>query len=245
VDRVGAPSPAFVVVSQETYDCPYLPGQTALTPLRLPRVPVGRAQFDRLLAEGDRRAGVLLYRTECPTCRACEPLRVPVSQFSPTKSQRRVLRRNDADVRVEVVSPRDSADRVALYNRHRSERGLAREREPITAEEYRFQYVATCVETREIDYLVGDRLVAVSLLDVGLTGASSVYHYFDPAESHRSLGVYSVLAEIALCKQWGLDWYYLGLWVGDCKSLKYKSQYYPHERYRDGQWKLYREPDTD
>jgi arginine-tRNA-protein transferase len=237
LDRVVPRLPRFVVVSRETYECPYLPGRTALTPLRFPRSRLGPEEFDDLLSQGDRRAGMLLYRTECPACQACEPLRVPVRTFVPSRSQKRVFRHNERDIRVEVCPARESPDRVALYNRHRLERGLAREPDPITAEEYRFQYVTTCVETREIDYFLGDRLVAVSLLDVGLKAASSVYHYFDPDVSRRSLGVYSVVKEIELCRSWGMDYYYLGLWVEDCASLRYKSSYHPHERLKGGAWK--------
>ena len=226
----------FVVVSAEPYDCPYLPGQVACTPLRLPLGPLPGAAFDHLLAQGDRRAGPTLYRTQCASCTACEPLRVPTRGLAPSRSQRRVLRLNDADVRVEVGAPQPTPERVALYNRHRSERGLARGEEPISVEEYRMHYVVSCVDTREIAYFVGSRLVAVSLLDVGQTSASSVYHYFDPDEGRRSLGVYSVLKEIALCAEWGLEWYYLGLWVEGCGSLRYKSSYYPHQRLRDGVW---------
>lgn len=235
----SSPVVPFVVVHEEPHDCPYLPGQTALTPLRLPRRRLARGQFDDLLAEGDRRAGVVVYRTACPTCHACEALRIPVARFKPSKSQRRSARKNAEDVRVEVVEPLATPDRVALYNKHRMMRDLATDGAPITNEEYRFQYVSSCVDTREIDYFVGDRLIGVSLLDVGATSASSVYHYFDPDEGRRSLGVFSVVHEIELCAEWGLDWYYLGLWVEASTALRYKSGYYPHQRLRDGVWTEY------
>lgn len=240
MDPVRPRAPRFRVVSDESYDCPYLPGQTAHTPLRLPSSRLLPLEFDELLAQGDRRAGVLLYRTECASCHACEPLRLPVAEFQPTKSQRRSQRKNE-DVRLVVGPPRATPDRLALYNRHRLERGLAKSPDPIGHDEYRFQYVSSCVDTREVDYLVGDRLIAFSILDVGAQAASSVYHCFDPDESRRSMGVFSVLAELELCREWGLDWYYLGLWAGECDSLRYKTSYHPHERLRDGVWHRYEE----
>ena len=234
--RVAIP---FFIVSADQHPCPYIEGQTACMPLRWPRVRLDGNDFDALLAEGDRRAGPVLYRTQCPSCSACEPLRIPVDRFTPTKSQRRVWKQNERDVQVEIGAPIASPDRVVLYNRHRDERGLARSETPINAAEYHLQYVESCVETREIRYLLDGQLVAVSILDVGEHSASSVYHYFDPSFSRRSLGVYSVMKEIELCRSWNMDWYYLGLWVGECTSLAYKSGYFPHQRRRDRVWREY------
>jgi arginine-tRNA-protein transferase len=235
----------FFVVSADEHPCPYLEGQTACMPLRWPRVRLSGEDFDTLLSEGDRRAGPVLYRTQCPNCAACEALRIPVARFEPTKSHRRVWKLNERDVRVEVGPPLSSPERVALYNRHRDERGLARSEAPISVAEYHLQYVESCVETREIRYVLDGQLVAVSILDVGIRSASSVYHYFDPAFSRRSLGVYSVLKEMELCRSWNMDWYYLGLWVGECASLAYKSGYFPHQRLRGGVWREYAAVDQE
>lgn len=227
----------FRVIWDQMEECSYLPGQTARLPLKLPVAPLGADDFDRLLHEGERRSGRMVYRTACPACRACEPLRVPTARFEPTASQRRVARRNDGDVRVEVGEAGLSWERLALFNRHKIERGLARGDEPLSATGYRSWLVDTCTDTREVRYHVGKKLVAVSVLDFGRTSASAVYHYFDPDEAARSLGVYSVLKEIELCAALGFEWYYLGFYVRDCKSLSYKGSYWPHERRIDGEWR--------
>ena len=227
----------FTVVHDGTEPCPYLPGRVARMPLRLPLERIAPAAFDALLEQGDRRFGPLLYRTRCPTCSACEPIRVPVRGFLPSKTHRRVRRRNDGHITVEVGAPAITARHLELFNRHKSERGLERTAEPTTAESYRFHLVDTCVETREISYRLDGELIAVSILDIGHTSASSVYHYFDPDHSARALGVYSVLWEIEWCASVGLDWYYLGLFVADCQSLSYKAQYRPHQRRVDGVWR--------
>jgi arginyl-tRNA--protein-N-Asp/Glu arginylyltransferase len=225
----------FVVVSDERETCPYLPGRTSRLPLRLPlgRVPPG--EFDRLLALGDRRAGPFLYRTACDACRACEPIRIPVARFAPTPSQRRSLRKNH-DVTVEFVPPEVTPRHVEIYDRHRIERGLARSAEATGLGAYRMQFVETCVETVEVRYSVAGRMIAFSILDLGATAVSSVYHAFDPDEAHRSLGVFSVLRELAWCAERGFAHYYLGLWVGACPSLAYKAGYFPHQRRIGDEW---------
>jgi len=234
----------FLVVHDEPETCLYLPGRPMRLPLRLPNPrAIPHDQFDELLDEGDRRSGPLLYRPTCPECQACQAIRVPVARFVPSRSQRRVWRRNVDDVRTEFAPPTVSSRHVELYNRHKSERGLARRTEAATARDYQFFLVETCVDTRELRYLVGDTLIAVSILDFGQTAVSSVYHYFDPDHDARSLGVFSILQEIALCATLGLTWYYLGLYVSDCRHLRYKADYYPHQRRVDGAWREFSGPD--
>jgi arginyl-tRNA--protein-N-Asp/Glu arginylyltransferase len=230
---------AFRVYWDSPEPCPYLPGQVARMPLRMPTEELRPETFDQLLSEGDRRNGIMLYRTRCPACTACEPIRVPTDVFAPSKSQRRVLRRNEGEVRVEVGTPEVTARHVELYNRHKLERGLSRTQTPMDPTDYRMWLVNTCVDTREVRYFVGDRLVAVSILDFGRDSVSSVYHFFDPDESRRSLGVYSVLREIELTRHLGLHWYYLGFYVADCTHLAYKADYYPHQRRVNGHWHVF------
>lgn len=226
----------YRVVWDQLEGCPYLPAQVARLPLRLPLASLTPEAFDRMLDAGERRSGRMMYRTQCPACTACQPLRIPVSRFAPTQSQRRVWRRNEGEVRVEVGVPQVSWDRLHLYNRHKQERGLSHSDEPLTAQGYRNWLIDTCTDTREVRYFVGPRLVAVSILDFGRRSASSVYHYFDPDESRRSLGVYSVLKELELCRRSDIEWYYLGFFVEGCGHLSYKAGYYPHQKRLGGQW---------
>ncbi len=231
---------AFRVYWDSLEPCPYRDGQTARMPLRMPTEEIRPEQFDQLLAEGDRRNGIMLYRTRCPSCNACQPIRVPVNDFVPSPSQRRVLRRNEGAIRVEVGTPEVSARRLEIYNRHKLERGLSRTDQPMDATDYRMWLVNSCVDTREVRYFVDDRLVAISILDFGRDAVSSVYHYFDPDESWRSLGVYSAVTEIQMTRELGYHWYYLGFYVEDCNHLSYKAGYFPHQRRVNGHWRLYR-----
>lgn len=227
--------PVTRVVQDRYEDCIYLPGQVARCPARVPATPLTPEQLDLLLEEGDQRVGGTVFRTECPFCSACEPVRIDISGFSPSKSQRRILRRN-ADLKVEVGPPAMSRRRVSLWNRHRRARGLLTDHSRRDPTGYAEWLVESCAPTSEVRYILDDRLVAVSLLDLGVTSANSAYHYFDPAQSGRSLGVHSVLWEIEHCRSLGMRWYYLGLWAQDCSALRYKSSYHPHERLIGGRW---------
>lgn len=227
-----------VLVHDELEPCPYLDGQVARLPLRWQRTLLSPEEFDAALASGDRRVGRMLYRTACPHCSACEPLRVPVETLELTRSQRRVLRRN-MDIRVEVARISFSEQKLALFNRHKIERGLAREGAALSAEGYNGWFVRTATNTMETCYWVGDRLVAVGILDVGARDASSVYFYFDPDEADRSLGTFSVLYECAWLRQQGGRYYYLGLYVENSEHVAYKARFFPHERLIEGEWRPY------
>ncbi|MSP53985.1 MAG: arginyltransferase [Myxococcales bacterium] len=215
--------------------CPYLPNREARLPLRVADRMVKPAEFDVLLEEGDRRSGRFLYRASCGSCSECRPLRVPIAEFSATTSQRRSVRKNQ-DVTVRILPPDCTPRHLDLYNRHKIGRGLSRSGEPLDEEGYRRWLVDTCVDTVEAQYFVGERMIAVSILDLGETSVSSVYHYFDPEDSNRSMGVYSVLWELAWCRVNNFKWYYLGYYVKDCNHLNYKDHYSPNEKKIDGVW---------
>lgn len=234
--RPPAITPREQVVHDELEPCPYLDGEVARLPLRWQFDDPTPREFDRSLEAGDRRVGRMLYRTRCPSCHACEPLRVPVQEFEPSKSQRRVFRRN-ADLRVEVGAAYFTHEKLDLYNRHKFERDLARREAPMTRRGYEGWFLRSCTRTREMRYLLGDRLVAVGIVDLGAQDSSSVYFFFDPTESRRSLGTYSALVEIDWMRRRGGRYHYLGLWVEECRHLAYKAQYHPHERKVDGVWR--------
>jgi arginine-tRNA-protein transferase len=63
-----------------------------------------------------------------------------------------------------------------------------------------------------------------------------VYFYFDPDEGKRSLGTFSVLAELAWWRRQKGRYHYLGLYVEDCRHLVYKARFFPHERRVGGVW---------
>ena len=222
-----------IIIDATPHPCPYLSEETAVLPLRYYRSNVSPVELDALLASSDRRVGRLLYRPSCPDCAACEGIRIPVQEFRRSKSERRVINRN-RDLEVSIGPAIVDEGRLALFNRHKLERGLAKE--PTTAEHYRNWLVLSCARTIEVRYHLEGRLVGLSILDVGATSASSVYFYFDPDLPRRSLGTLSVLAEVEWLRQQGKQFYYLGLYIEKSPHMNYKARFRPHERLVDGEW---------
>lgn len=229
------------MAQQLVYDglqsCPYLPGKIARMPLYRQLRRLTLDETDARFATAERRVGNCLYQTACPTCQACEGLRIPIADFAPNKSQRRVARRWEGHGRVEMGPVAFDHAKLAMFNRHKQQRGLASDDAEMTALGYINWLVQSCVLTAEMRYYYDDELVGVGVVDLGKRAASSVYFYFEPSRADLSPGVFSVLREIELCRSTGRDYLYLGLYVEDCRHLAYKDQYQPNERLRDGDWR--------
>lgn len=234
--RVFASAPPELVVYDEPMACPYLPGQRARLPMRLPTRWLTATEFDSRLQAGDRRQGVLLYRTSCAACRACEPIRIDVEVFKEGRTARRIFRRGQEKIDVEIGPPEFSLERLALYNLHKRGRGLASTEEAMDEPGYRAFLVETCCDTFEIRYRVAGELMGVAIVDRAATALSAVYFYFNPDFGALSPGVFSILKQLELCRRWGLKYLYLGFYIEACRSMAYKARYRPHERLIDGAW---------
>jgi arginine-tRNA-protein transferase len=226
--------PHSVPLGRHSHECSYLPDRTATEEAWL-AWQVKPAAYHELMNRGFRRSGNILYRTVCESCSKCIPIRIPVDEFQPSKTQRRVLRRN-VDVQMivrelEVTPEKHDVYRRYLHMQHRNSPQGA------DIESFRDFLYSSCVETVEIEYRdAAGKLLGVSICDQSERSLSSVYHYFEPGEARRSIGVYSTVKEIELCRNQGIPHYYLGYWVQGCRTMDYKQQYRPHELLIDGRW---------
>lgn len=235
-ERRFAAAPTELLVHDSLTACPYLPGQVARLPMRLPVRGLRASEFSSRLEAGDRRQGLLLYRPACPMCRACIAVRLDINDFQPSRTQRRVYRRGEEMIETRLGRPRLSRDRVDLYNRHKLERGLLTNDGLIRPEDYEEFLIDSCAETFELSYYLDERLIGIAIVDRAADALSAVYCYFDPREGKLSPGTYSILKQVELCRRWGLRYLYLGLYVEDCIALNYKSNFHPQERLIDGEW---------
>lgn len=217
--------------------CPYLPGLRARSEAYFVDQLSGTL-YERLLARGFRRSGRIVYRPRCRNCRECRSMRIPVNQFSRTRSLRRVWRGN-SDVRVEVGDPVATDEKFQLFCRYldaQHDSAMSRSYESFCE----FLYDSP-IDTCEFRYSLGERLIGVGLADRWRGGLSSVYMYFDKALGGRSLGTFSVLWEVEYCQREGLPYYYLGYYVAGCQKMAYKSRFRPNEvLVNDDRWIVFR-----
>jgi leucyl-tRNA---protein transferase len=187
---------------------------------------VDGASYQQAMDLGMRRSGTVIYRPLCGTCRKCQPLRVPVASFVPSRSQRRAQRRCEGLFDVRVGRPRLDDERLDLYARYQVDQHgeHAQSADPTS---YRRFLVDTVTETIELVWREkeGQRLVGVGVLDVTPTALSSVYFYWEPDLRRLSLGMYSALVEMNLCRRWDKPYYYLGYLVPGSDTMSYKASF--------------------
>ncbi len=219
--------------------CSYLPDRT--TTLRA--FAAGRVDgevYHDFMDAGFRRSGRMVYQPICDGCRACVPIRVPVAEFRPDKTQRRCARRN-SDLSVAVGPPVPTGEKFHLYRKyvtqwHDKPNGSTADADDRSSFEA-FLYQSP-VQTLEFTYRdPSGTLLAVGIADVCSRSFSSVYFYFDPDHRDRSLGTFGALHEIAWAGASSIPHYYLGYWVGGCRKMAYKCNFQPFELLgSDGRW---------
>jgi len=226
--------------------CPYLPGQSerkVFTHLVGPKAP----QLNDILTQGGfRRSQSIAYRPACETCRACVSVRVPVADFRPGRSFRKVMHRN-ADLVGEMrpaipTSEQYSTFRAYLDARHRNG-GMA----DMTVLDYAMMVEDSHVKTRLVEYRKRDADTAINgrskgdilacvLTDILSDGLSLVYSFYEPEHVDRSLGTLVILDHIARAKTMGLPYVYLGYWVEGSAKMDYKARFLPQERLAPEGW---------
>lgn len=215
----------LVPMDEEPHECPYLPDRDAANEsyFVLEATPMER---EALLNAGYRSFGKYVFRPKCQGCHQCVPMRIPVADFAPSKSQRRVLRRCK-DVEVRVGSPQYNDEKLAVYTDHltRFPRGPKESSE----QHMRFAFYDPDVPTLEFCYYVDDVLAAVGIVHETPRSLSSVYFTYRLAYSKLSLGVFSVMQEIAHAQEAGKRYLYLGYYIRDNHFMNYKGHYFPNE----------------
>src|SRR5436309_1073981 len=73
-------------------------------------------EYKERLEQGWRRFGNMLFRPQCPACRACQSLRVVVERFCPNRSQRRARKRNADEIEVRIGPPAVARAKLKLYD---------------------------------------------------------------------------------------------------------------------------------
>ncbi|MBM3582858.1 MAG: arginyltransferase [Alphaproteobacteria bacterium] len=229
--------PLVVFYGTAPQPCPYLDGRIESKIVTELTQRDATGLHDRLVVAGFRRSHKLAYRPACRGCDACVPVRVPVARFQPSRTQRRIARRN-ADLMVEELPARASSEQYALFRRYQRSRHHDGGMALMGARDYRDMVEETAVETRIVEFRALDgRLVAVSLSDRIADGLSGVYQFFDPDEPQRSPGVAVILWHIARARALGLPYVYLGYWIADCAKMAYKNAYRPIEALGPAGWR--------
>jgi arginyl-tRNA--protein-N-Asp/Glu arginylyltransferase len=183
-------------------------------------------QMDTFWAEGWRHFGPFFFRRyfmeSGEGLKAIQPLRIQLDQFRASKSQRRILRRNQ-DLLWEVKPTVLDEIQRRLFSAHVQR---FRFNVPPSLESFLgLQPDTVPCENVTIAVRAAGRLVAASFLDVGHAAVSSVYAVFHPEESQRSLGIFTMLKEMEYALGRGCTHYYPGYACHQSSPYDYKKRF--------------------
>jgi arginine-tRNA-protein transferase len=234
-------APQFYVTAPQP--CPYLEGRMERKLFTALQGDHAQRLNDTLSKQGFRRSQNVLYRPSCAECSACISARIRVADFRPSRTQKRVMRRNGM-LRRNATSPWATEDQYALFRRYLDHRHADGGMADMDIFEFAAMIEETPIRSRVIEYTrpagqgeVGHPLAAVCLTDLLDDGLSMVYSFYDPELMDASLGTYVVLDHIAIALEAGLPYVYLGYWVPGSRKMGYKAKFDALEIYKGGEWR--------
>jgi arginine-tRNA-protein transferase len=224
----------FLAFSSIFTKCPYFKGEIAEIEIFYPKSELSKQDIDKYLAFGIRRFGSFFFRDICPHCKKCIPIRIIVNEFKATKSQRRIIRRNEKfGTSFTIEKAKFQQEDFSLYQKFLKNRFNKK----ADIDEYLSFFEASPLYMSR--FSIEGKTIGIGFLDIGETSLSSIYFFFDTDYNKLSLGIYSALKEIEYAKNIGLKYYYLGYYIKELSSMNYKSQFKPYEYldFSDMRWK--------
>ena len=188
-----------------------------------------------LVEKGFRRSGDQVYQPYCGSCKACQSIQIPTKSFKPSKSQKRNLKKN-GDITVGISnSIKDSY--YPLYENYINTIHKDGVMYPASEEQFDGFIRSQFYEQLFIELKLDKKLIGVAVVDKLSNGLSAIYTFYEPMLSRRGLGVFSILIEIKIAKELGLEYVYLGYQISACTKMNYKTKYKPYQLLVNNTWK--------
>ena len=216
--------------------CPYLPDRIERKLFTSLQGIDSTILNNTLSKQGFRRSQNVLYRPACIACTACLSARIDVRKFQPSKSQRRILRRN-ANLERRPNAPWATEKQYDLFRSYLNSRHTEGGMVDMDIFEFAAMIEETPVTSRVMEYVTLDgALNAVCLTDIFDDGLSLVYSFYDTSVPKKSVGTYMILDHIEIAREANLPYVYLGYWVYGSDKMAYKSKFSGVEVFKDQKW---------
>jgi arginine-tRNA-protein transferase len=239
-------APQFYVTAPQP--CPYLDGRMERKLFTALQGDQAQRLNDTLSKQGFRRSQNVLYRPSCAECSACISARIRVSDFVPSRTQKRIVKAA-SHLRRNATSPWATEDQFSLFRRYLDARHADGGMADMDVFEFAAMIEETPIKSRVIEYTrpagpdeTGRPLAVVALTDVFDDGLSMVYSFYDPDLTNLSLGTFAILDHIEIAREAGLPFVYLGYWVPGSRKMGYKAGFSGVEIYKGGIWQPLGDP---
>ncbi len=198
--------------------------------------------LDTLLANGWRHFGEYFFRYNVGFCerelRRVLPLRIRLANFTLSKSQCRILKKNQ-DLQTIVRPIEITPEKEILFEEHKK-----RFNHSVPDSIYDFLSDTPAevpCKALEICVFSPEQLLAASFFDVGAAAVSGIYAMFDTREKSRSLGIYTMLLVIAYALENDKTFYYPGYAYEGNSFYDYKKRFSALETFNwNGSWKNFK-----
>lgn len=198
------------------------------------------SRYDELLAAGWFRSRDIIYRSDLicmdKQVSSVRHIRYDLDEFTLKKRHRKLLAKNDSRFTISVSPVFITSDTERLYASH-SKRFKGFVHSSMAESVFPFS-TQDGNGTLQLNVFDGNRLVASSFFDTGKKAAASIHCVYDAEYSQHSLGIYTMLKEMAYLKEHDIRYYYPGyvldrpscfdykLSLGKCQWLSQDAQWY-------------------
>ena len=218
--------------------CPYLPDRLEFKRvLRLGKRKISPELVDVLNEHGFRRTQNTAWRPDCGVCKECVSVRINVARFSLSRSQKRILKRNQS-LSLRFSKNKITQEHFRLFQQYQAIRHPAGEMSDMTMTDLETMVETSAVNSKLAEWHDADgRLVAVCLVDLAAHSLSLVYSFFDSVQSQRGLGNYIILSLTEWAQRVGFDYVYLGFFIKNSPKMNYKNRFRPLEALTQSGWR--------
>jgi leucyl-tRNA---protein transferase len=218
----------------QTFPCNYLPDQHERLLIAVDQRLQNAQHYGWLMSQGFRRSGDQIYRPHCINCNACQSLRILVNDYIPTKSQKRLLKKN-SEFNIKVKNELQD-NYYSLYESYINQVHTDGSMFPANFAQY--QSFLSCDLTQQLFLEVWheETLISVAVTDLLSNALSAVYTFYHPDYRKNGIGAFSIIQQILLANELDKKFLYLGYQIDDCQKMNYKNRYYPHQVLKENSW---------
>lgn len=177
--------------------------------------------YMKLLEQGATSQSFYTITFNCVGCNLCKPLRINLNNFSPSKHQNRLLKKN-RDLSFEITGISTNNEHFGLYKKYTANRHPNSPMNGIGYEDFK-RRLNSCTHLGLLKNK--GTLVGFTVFKQHKDAITYEYAVYDPDLQKRSLGTALGLKLIGYAQKQGIKHMYLGEINLESQVFKYKAQY--------------------